>query len=1106
MVYLSNAGSFQKLPEAVSLQDHASGDIFEQGGNYYKTNTVEGNVVAGTPLTDVAFELLDSTAVSLESHASGDIFEQGGNYYKTNTVEGSVVAGTPLTDVAFELLDPAVSWLNRLPGEIFEQGGNYYKTDTEGVEVLQGTPLTDVAFELLDSTAVSLEDHVSGDIFEQGGNYYKTNTVEGSVVAGTPLTDVAFELLDSPVSIRDHASGEIFEQDGKYYKTVNVESVVVAGTPLTDAAFELTNPELVSLKDRKEGDFFEQEGTYYKALSDFDLGTSLEFSKIEPVTTSSLQKDSIFEHDGIYYRVLENVEAGTLLESDSFDKFVEPVSLSDYSSGDIFKQEGGYYEALDDIPIGTPLSDVGSFLLKSDPVSLEAYEKGSFFSQNGKFYQALGNIPSGTPLSIGSAFIEIDPRKIPSNGDLTAFPETLRRFSDLDTFKSGDQIYFEGDFYQATSDITPVTFFDINENQTTNYTKGDVIKVGENYYQLKENLESEDVDSDLIISNSIEIGTKLPLEFEEIKLFPLGLGNNDLQLSKSYDKGDVFKILDASTNEFKYFEVENQLLRKELFNVQFDPTDSEKWILYNNEGNGSEIFAREIENPALGYAVSVPFSEGPAQTTGIYKKDDVEINVVFARAQSVEGLKLEESPVRFVQNEIYYTQDPEGNYKHFVVTDSIEIESDPNFNAFDEQWTGNFRFFTPQLVEEGKPDLFFKRSHPNGYYDDIEKESLIKLNIGTAEAVINNGEITGFNILSSGSNIPKSESIYVDGRQINVSSGSINGYQSAKSSHLDKFREDLNTLVSNLIEKMNSLYNETGSPGDYLFGFDAILSRPNAGRNSLMEENYGLFGREGDATLKLYREEVSMQLPYAETETYNILIGNDIHPEDFLGEMESVRGFGEVALKYSPDTDSINYDYTTYASSSRRTGSAPLAVENDPSFPGEDRTFNTSDDGRSYLKTHQTIPYRIEVDGPRIPVVGDNFSFDATPSNPWNLAASLKLQDGLTVDSIVKNKQENEGSGDFALKIAELASGEFLEDIALLNSNIGNSLSSISDNLEHQQSIESVLLDQRRAVSSVSIDEEVADLMRFQRSFQASSRVLNTLDKMLEIVVMGLVK
>ena len=56
------------------------------------------------------------------------------------------------------------------------------------------------------------------------------------------------------------------------------------------------------------------------------------------------------------------------------------------------------------------------------------------------------------------------------------------------------------------------------------------------------------------------------------------------------------------------------------------------------------------------------------------------------------------------------------------------------------------------------------------------------------------------------------------------------------------------------------------------------------------------------------------------------------------------------------------------------------------------------------------------------------------------------------------------------------------------------------------KSIETLLLDQRRAVSSVSIDEEVADLMRFQRSFQASSRVLTTLDKMLEIVVMGLIR
>lgn len=81
-----------------------------------------------------------------------------------------------------------------------------------------------------------------------------------------------------------------------------------------------------------------------------------------------------------------------------------------------------------------------------------------------------------------------------------------------------------------------------------------------------------------------------------------------------------------------------------------------------------------------------------------------------------------------------------------------------------------------------------------------------------------------------------------------------------------------------------------------------------------------------------------------------------------------------------------------------------------------------------------------------------------------------------------------------------------MEKVALMNSDLGTNLSDLSDNLEHQKSVENFLLEQRRSISSVSIDEEVADLMRFQRSFQASSRVLNTLDKMLELVVMGLLK
>ena len=138
--------------------------------------------------------------------------------------------------------------------------------------------------------------------------------------------------------------------------------------------------------------------------------------------------------------------------------------------------------------------------------------------------------------------------------------------------------------------------------------------------------------------------------------------------------------------------------------------------------------------------------------------------------------------------------------------------------------------------------------------------------------------------------------------------------------------------------------------------------------------------------------------------------------------------------------------------------------------------------------------------------MGYNFYFNAVLENEWNLASSLIVDNDLNAENLVASLDFDQGSNDIALKIAELGNGEFSKDISDINADIGNSLSDLNDNIDHQKTIEDLLLEQRNAVSSVSIDEEVADLMQFQRSFQASSRVLNTLDKMLELVVMGLIK
>ncbi|MBT3567686.1 MAG: hypothetical protein HN494_02475, partial [Opitutae bacterium] len=284
--------------------------------------------------------------------------------------------------------------------------------------------------------------------------------------------------------------------------------------------------------------------------------------------------------------------------------------------------------------------------------------------------------------------------------------------------------------------------------------------------------------------------------------------------------------------------------------------------------------------------------------------------------------------------------------------------------------------------------------------------------------------------------------------------------------------------------------------GGYIFGFDAFLGRHVQGANKVMEEEYGLMGAEGEGEFTLYRDEVDMTVPYPEKDTFMVTYAAPVFPEELSGTVPFVRG---------PEADLMldNPEFVKIYGSARRM--KHVTIETDLGFLGADGAPGTEDDGRLMLLGYEKIPFRLEA-GEKSFVFGDNFSFDAVPANAWNVAKSMRVDQDFTFDSIKVSSDSSDGANDIALAIAEKGNGDFTEGVSTLNTSIGNSLADVRDNLEHQKAVERLLIDERQAVSSVSMDEEVADLMRFQRSFQASSRVLKTLDSMLELVVMGLLR
>ncbi len=80
-------------------------------------------------------------------------------------------------------------------------------------------------------------------------------------------------------------------------------------------------------------------------------------------------------------------------------------------------------------------------------------------------------------------------------------------------------------------------------------------------------------------------------------------------------------------------------------------------------------------------------------------------------------------------------------------------------------------------------------------------------------------------------------------------------------------------------------------------------------------------------------------------------------------------------------------------------------------------------------------------------------------------------------------------------------SGTFGEYLARVVARVGGETLRMDQNLENQQIVTNFLSDRRESIMGVNVDEEMVNLLRFQRGFQASAKVITVLDELLETIV-----
>ena len=139
-------------------------------------------------------------------------------------------------------------------------------------------------------------------------------------------------------------------------------------------------------------------------------------------------------------------------------------------------------------------------------------------------------------------------------------------------------------------------------------------------------------------------------------------------------------------------------------------------------------------------------------------------------------------------------------------------------------------------------------------------------------------------------------------------------------------------------------------------------------------------------------------------------------------------------------------------------------------------------------------------------VMGLNSFFDTLKG-----AEDIKLSDQIIENSnnISTGKDLIPGDNRVAIEIASLQSLPIMKDESMtfdeyyngVLTSMGLKIQRNDSEKSHQESMVKQFKEIRSSISAVNMDEELTDMMQYQKAYEASARFINTVDRMMETVI-----